>query len=243
MDPQTIGLADSTLQILKSAASIAGSYTATFNSDTFDMAQGATLVNGQYAPGAGGAALQVPVPVTAWNASQTLTITATGGTFTFSLNTSAGVQTTGAVAFGASAATIATAINGLAAVTATGAAATVTGGGPFTVTLPPALQVYGNQANPLTLGTGSLTGGTATLVMPTYTFTVNESSDGATWRAASPARNVAQDGILPTGDGFLMLMTQSRQRYLQLACTITGTGPSITIGPVYIQPFVNKFGG
>lgn len=84
---------------------------------------------------------------------QTVTITGTptGGTFTLT----GGGQTTGTIAFNATAATVQTAVRTLGG---NFSAATVSGstGGPYTVTLNPGAA----GPDPLTLGTNALTGGT-----------------------------------------------------------------------------------
>ena len=85
----------------------------------------------------------------------TLTITATGGTFTLSviLNTAVGstAVTTAAIAYNASAATMQTALQ------LVWAGATVTGTGPYTITPP------GGYFGSFAVGVASLTGGSATL--------------------------------------------------------------------------------
>lgn len=83
---------------------------------------------------------------------QTITVTASGGTYTLTV----GGQTTSALANSANAAAIQAALQALSSV-GTGKA-TVTGSGPYTVTFDPSL---GDVT--MTVNTGSLTGGTATL--------------------------------------------------------------------------------
>ncbi len=91
------------------------------------------------------------------NAVQTLTVTATGGSYTLTI----GGATTGAIAFNANAAAIQTAVQAAGAGGVFGgdpaaSTATVTGTGPFTVTL-------GIGSAPTAVNTKSLTGGTATI--------------------------------------------------------------------------------
>ncbi len=96
--------------------------------------------------------------------TQVLTITATGGTYTLTYNG----QTTTAIAYNANAATIQAALVALTSIGAGGA--TVTGTGPFNLILSGV-----NAGAPLlfTVGTGSLTGGTATLANGATTSTYN----------------------------------------------------------------------
>ena len=54
----------------------------------------------------------------------------------------------------------------------------------------------------------------------TYAFTVQESTDNATFTAASAATNVNAVGATP-------LRTRITKRYVRVALTITGTTPSI----------------
>lgn len=82
----------------------------------------------------------------------TLTITATGGTYTLTVNGA----TTGALAFNANAAAIDAAVEALAGVGA--GKVTVTGAGPFSLAFDPTL---GDVT--VTVATGALTGGTATI--------------------------------------------------------------------------------
>ncbi len=84
---------------------------------------------------------------------QTLTFTATGGTLTYTYKGA----TTAGVAYNANAATIQTALEGLSTI-GTGKV-TVTGTGPFTITLSDDLGAH----QLIVLGTGSLTGGSATI--------------------------------------------------------------------------------
>lgn len=91
---------------------------------------------------------------------QSLTITATGGTYTLTYtNPITGVQTaTAAIAYNANAAAIASAINTALG----GTAVAVTGTGPFTITFS-GTGYTGAPQGLLTVGTASLTGGTATI--------------------------------------------------------------------------------
>jgi hypothetical protein len=236
MDPQVLPLKDSALIVLAAATQ-----TANATSATFDLALGATLVNGQFTPGAGGAAMNMLVPVNSYNAADTITLTATGGTYTISVQTgnvangNVVTNTTTALAYNANAAAIAAAVGALANVGASNV--TVTGAGPFTVTLAPSLGV----AN-LTVGTGSLTGGSATAATPTYSVAINESPDGSTWQAASRVATVLTDNISPAG-GILQVEFTAKWRYIQLVLTVGGTAPSIVLQDSYITPFVNRFGG
>jgi hypothetical protein len=114
-------------------------------------------------PSTGSAASPVPAGTVlgeyGGNEVQTLTITATGGTYTLTFNG----QTTTAIAFNANAATIQTAFTALSTVGAGNA--TVTGTGPFVFTFQNALGEQDVSA--ITVGTGSLTGGTATMAQTT----------------------------------------------------------------------------
>jgi len=104
----------------------------------------------------------------------TVTITASGGTYTISVN---GVATT-ALAFNANAAAIQAALVALSTVGAGNA--TVTGTGPFVITFAASL---GDVT--VTLGVGSLTGGTATLA---------ETRSGSLTKKWGPYDPAATDG-------------------------------------------------
>jgi len=100
------------------------------------------------------------------NEVQTLTIAATGGTYTISYTDpiSGVVKTTAALAFDALAATIAAALNAAGVLGASGVAVTSTG--PWTITFSGTL--YAGKAQPLLVpNTALLTGGGATIVRAT----------------------------------------------------------------------------
>jgi len=124
--------------------------------------------------------------VTATQNSQqwTITIDATGGTFDLVLNG----ETAAGIAYDATSATIQTAIEGLAAMTA--GDVTVTGDGPHTITL--AVTFANTSGNTLTTDPASLTGGGSTA-------TVAEVQDGlTTWEVTfTPA---IATGSVPADD-------------------------------------------
>jgi hypothetical protein len=102
-----------------------------------------------------------PVGEVNGNDVQTIAMTATGGTWTASFNG----QATGALAYNITKANLATALNALSTVGAGGVAVGGTDGGPYVITFQNQL---GNSPQPvLVLGTGSLTGGTATVTHTT----------------------------------------------------------------------------
>lgn len=98
--------------------------------------------------------------VSAVNEVQTLTITATGGTFTLTF----GGQTTTALAYTASAGTIQTALEVLTNIDTNDIVVAGTGG---TRTFTFAQRYAGTNVGMLAVGTGSLTGGTATMAQTT----------------------------------------------------------------------------
>jgi hypothetical protein len=90
--------------------------------------------------------------------SQTLTVTATGGTYTLS----SGGNTTAALAFNAAAATIQTALRGFGGIYA---GVTVTGAGsPFTIAFPDATSNVQSASAPVSADPTNATGGTVTVV-------------------------------------------------------------------------------
>jgi hypothetical protein len=104
-------------------------------------------------------AIEYPITLTGGvNDDQTLTITATGGTYRLA---HAG-QFTAPLAFGANAAAIATALNALAGISADGGAVHVTGAGPFVIAFDTG-ALAGNLQPRLYVETKNLTGGTATV--------------------------------------------------------------------------------
>lgn len=114
----------------------------------------------------------------------TLTIDATGGTFDLILNG----ETASAIAFDASSATIQTALEGLASVTA--GDVTVTGDGPHTIQL--AGNLKNTSGNTLVSDAASLTGGASTAVVASV-------QDGlSTWEITFAPALVA--GALPADD-------------------------------------------
>lgn len=94
------------------------------------------------------------------NEVQTLTITATGGTYTLSF----GGQTTTAIAYNANAAAIQAALAALSTLSGSGDVV-VAGAGPFTITF--GGRYAGINTAAVTVATGSLTGGTATIATTT----------------------------------------------------------------------------
>ncbi len=88
-------------------------------------------------------------------ATRVLTITATGGTYTLTVN----ADTTGNIAYNANAAAIKTAIEALAGIAV--GEVIVTGTGPFTISILKTVTTF-------TVATGSLTGGTAALATGIY---------------------------------------------------------------------------
>jgi hypothetical protein len=236
MDNQFLALKDAALIVLAAATQAANVLSA-----SFDLALGQTLINGQFAPGAGGATMNMIIPITSYNAADTLTVTATGGTYTITVQTgsiplgTSNTQTTTALAYNANAATIAAAVGALANVGASNV--TVTGAGPFTVTLAPSLGV----AN-LTVNGGSLTGGGITAATPSYSFVVNESFDAVNWQQASRTATVVTDNVSPAG-GMMQVEFTAKWRYIQLSLVVSGTAPSIVLQDSYITPFTNRFGG
>src|SRR5436309_1090362 len=96
------------------------------------------------------------------NEVQTLTITATGGTYTLTYTDPiSGVQvTTAALAYNANAAAIQTALNAAGVLGTSGVA--VAGTGPYTITFS-GTSYAGKAQNALIPNTGSLTGGTAAI--------------------------------------------------------------------------------
>lgn len=95
----------------------------------------------------------------------TVTVDATGGTFTLTI----GGQTTAAIAFNAAASAVATALNNLDAVsgaTVTGGPGAAGGGTPYTIVIP---DIEGTGAETLTASGASLTGGAATATVAVVT--------------------------------------------------------------------------
>lgn len=131
----------------------------------------------------------------------TVTVTASGGTYTITVN---GATTT-ALAFNANAATIQTALQALSTV-GTGNA-TVTGTGPYVITFDPSL---GDVA--VTLGVGSLTGGTATVA------TTRSGDSTKKWGPYDPA---ASDGRQTLSRGRCVIVEQTIFEKDQLGLDLT----------------------
>lgn len=131
----------------------------------------------------------------------TLTITASGGTYTLTV----GGQTTSALAFNANAATIQAALVALSTVGPGNV--TVTGSGPFTYTFAPGL---GDVV--ITVGTGSLTGGTATLA------TTTSGDSTKKWGPHDPA---ATDGRQTLSRGRCAIVEQTLFEKDQLGLDLT----------------------
>lgn len=131
--------------------------------------------------------------------AQTITISATGGTFTISGNG----NTTAAIAFNASAATVQAAVRGLGGAYAE-ASVSGSAGGPYTITYPFAT----GDVAALTTNAASLTGGAGTAVVATSTAGVSSGTYG-------PFASNATDGR----------QTLARGRCFILNETVTETGP------------------
>jgi len=138
------------------------------------------------------------------NEQQTITVTATGGTFTLTFRG----QTTGALAYNASAGTIQTALEGLSTIGAGNAA--VTGAGPWVVTYQTTLEF---QNVPLLTGNGSsLTGNRrvqVTTTRPTQTVTQVIAYLLANWQTNTlPINFGAVDAII--GDDVTTISVQNQ---------------------------------
>lgn len=136
------------------------------------------------------------------NEVQSLAITATGGTYTLTYTDPiTGVtKTTAALNYNDNAATIAAALNAAGILGTSGAG--VTGTGPYVITLSGTLYA-GKAQNLLTVGTGSLTGGSATITRTT------SGQAAGTWKAYASGNS----------DG-----SQTPKRILQYACTTDALG-------------------
>lgn len=135
-----------------SAVQVAG---ALFNSLGFTAGRGAVT---EITAGGFGKKQQTGAVIYPRQSSFTLTITATGGTYTITWNG----QVTSALAFGANAATILAALDALSNVVAA-TDITLTGTGPYTIAATKT-GAFGGTDVTATVGVGSLTGGSATLV-------------------------------------------------------------------------------
>lgn len=93
----------------------------------------------------------------------TVTIDATGGTFTISVTAGGVTDTTTAIAYNATAATVQTAIQALGNVGSNLATVTGSTGGPYTISIDPSLGAWS-----ITTGAGSLTGGGGTAAVVSF---------------------------------------------------------------------------
>lgn len=121
---------------------------------------------------------RVAPPAEAWRLSRGTTVT--GGTYTISVTYGGSTQTTGALAYNASAATVETALNALSNVVASGATASQTSTIPSPVT-PMIIILHGMSGATLSVNSGSITGG-GSIVQSAYTgdvaLNVPKKSDG-----------------------------------------------------------------
>jgi hypothetical protein len=122
-------------------------------------------------------------------ANDTITISATGGTFTVTVTNGNGAATTGAIAFNATAATLQTALAGLSNVGAGLVTVTGSAGGPYSVGFDASLG-----ATTLTTGAGSLTGGSGTAVVAQNLATGDIGKYGPYDPAASDGRALLTPG-------------------------------------------------
>jgi len=113
----------------------------------------------------------------------TVTGTPTGGTYTLAFDG----QSTTAIAFNAASADVQTALRALTNIGATGVNVTGAAGGPYTITF--AGTLANTQVSQITLGTNSLTGGTAPSV------TTATTTQGATATAAQAIAGILFDTI------------------------------------------------
>lgn len=65
----------------------------------------------------------------------------------------------------------------------------------------------------------------------TYTFTLQDSPDNATWTNRSPA-------TVATAVGGLVVSGFIEQRYVRLSVVLAGTAPTITVLDCYLNPLV-----
>lgn len=110
------------------------------------------------------------------NEVQTITISATGGTFTITYSG----QTTGAIAYNATAPTVQTALEALSNIAVGDVSVTGSAGGPYSIEFIGTLGLQNVAA--VTTGAGSLTGGAGTAVVATPTPGV---APDATWTFAA----------------------------------------------------------
>jgi hypothetical protein len=139
--------------------------------------------------------------------AQTITISATGGTFTITGNSA----TTAAIAYNATAATVQTAVRGLGGAYAQ-VAVTGSAGGPYTFTYP-----YGSgDVAALTTTATSLTGGSGTAVVATSTAGVSSGTYG-------PASSTATDGRQALVRGRCFILNRSVREYDALGLATKAT--------------------
>lgn len=159
------------------------------------------------------------------NEVQTVTISATGGTFTISY----GGQTTAAIAYNATAAAVEEALELLSSIGENNVAVTGAAGGPYTITFQNALG-FQNVAQ-VTTGAGSLTGGAGTATPATTTG--GSAGTAGTFAAYNPD---ATDG------------TQFPRGLLQYAVTTDGSGnitlpgdwgATVKAAPIYMRGYFN----
>jgi len=154
---------------------------------------------------------------------QAISVSATGGTFTLS----SGGQTTGAIAWNATAAQVGTAI--LAALTTNALQCSVTGAG--TSTSPWVVTILGPQGASLPLLTanaGSLTGGSGTVTITANTFLLT----GKYALVNGQAVALTSTGALPTGlaaaTAYYLSNTNRDAKTFQLATSAGGTPIAVT---------------
>lgn len=191
---------------------------AAVNADT-TLADNSVIRNGQKFLRYG----QVLTKITT-GAQDTLTITATGGTYTLSVTAGGSTQPTGNLNYNDNAATIQAALRLLSNVGGTNA--TVTGTGPFTITLDPSLG-----GATVAVNTGSLTGGSATIATTT--------AIGTNYGAFGPYDPAAVDGRQTLTRGACYVLDETIPQYDAgtgaLSTENTHTGRCIEGGRIFIN--------
>lgn len=160
------------------------------------------------------------------NTGYTVTVTGspTGGTYTITVTTPSGAQTTAAIAYNATAATVKTALTDLSNVGANGVTVTGSAGGPYTVTFQGELT---DQVVTMALGTNSLTGGTT----PSVTFVEAATTTNYTGLTDLYAVRIGMDGFHGVSAAGSPLVRQWLPDFARAGAVKTG---EVELGPVAV---------